>query len=194
MKKKQSLVFAVFLLFLISCKDNDTSEVENNELKNITDVVLVFKDSNGERIETVAINSGGEGPDDFVVADTVFLKPNEYYRMIVELVNIAEQRSFIEVVVDAAIEHMFFYSWTEGIFNSPSGNGNIDSRNDPLNYEDFDYLDRPLGLTTSWTTAAVGVGEFRVVLKHQRDLKTTTSTVADGITDMDITFPIKIVE
>ncbi|MEO9476637.1 MAG: hypothetical protein ABJG41_13935 [Cyclobacteriaceae bacterium] len=194
MKKKQSLLFAVFLLFLISCKDNDTPEVAAIELKSITDVVLVFKDSNGGKIETVAINSGSEGTSDFVVADTVLLKSNEYYRMIVEIVNVAEQRSFIEVVVDAAIEHMFFYSWTEGVFNSPSGNGNIDSRSDPLNYEDFDYLDRPLGLTTSWTTGAVGVGEFRVVLKNQRGLKSTTSTVADGITDMDITFPIKIVE
>jgi hypothetical protein len=49
---------------------------------------------------------------------------------------------------------------------------------------------RPIGLTTSWTSAASSTtGKFfRVLLKHQPGIKSNSSTSIDGETDLDITF------
>ena len=89
-------------------------------------------------------------------------------------------------------EHMFFFSWTNNVFNDPTGNGNIDNRNDDVNYEDEDANGLPLGLETFWTTASTSSGNFRVVLKHQPELKSATSDSNTGETDLDITFVINI--
>nr|MBX2843379.1 PDZ domain-containing protein [Flammeovirgaceae bacterium] len=34
--------------------------------------------------------------------------------------------------------HRFYFSFTDGIFSSPTGNGNIDTFDDPINYSDMD--------------------------------------------------------
>ena len=98
-----------------------------------------------------------------------------------------------EEVVEESHEHMFFFSWTNNVFSDPTGNGNIDNRNDDINYEDADYNGLPLRLETSWTTgAAAAAGAFRVLLKHQPDIKNATSSSTTGETDLDITFTINV--
>jgi len=91
---------------------------------------------------------------------------------------------------------MFFYAFTEGLFTDPTGDGNLDNRNDPLNYNDEDVNNLPIGLSTKWTAGehTETPGQFNIVLKHQPDLKTATSDATVGGTDIDITFPIEIVE
>jgi hypothetical protein len=89
-------------------------------------------------------------------------------------------------------EHIFFFSWTNDVFSDPSGNGNIDNRADDVNYQDEDINGLPLGLETIWTAGAASSGEFRVVLKHQPDLKSATSESGIGETDLDLTFTVKI--
>jgi hypothetical protein len=61
-----------------------------------------------------------------------------------------------------------------------------------VNYEDEDANGLPLGLETSWTTGAASSGKFRVMLKHQPALKTTSSTSSTGETDLDTEFTINI--
>jgi hypothetical protein len=89
-------------------------------------------------------------------------------------------------------EHMFFFSWTNNVFSDPTGNGNIDNRNDDVNYEDSDANSFPLGLETSWTTAGVSSGNFRVMLKHQPEQKSATSSSNTGETDLDVTFTVAV--
>ena len=91
-------------------------------------------------------------------------------------------------------EHMFFFGFTADIFSNPTGDGNIDSRQDPLVYNDQDDNGNPVGLSTNWTTGGVtaSTGDFRVVLKHQPDQKTSTSDTTVGGTDVDISFQINI--
>ena len=93
-------------------------------------------------------------------------------------------------------EHMFFFEFTNNIFADPTGDGNVDNRGDDVNYNDQDANGFPVGLSTTWTAGAhtETSGEFTVILKHQPDLKTATSDVSVGGTDVDITFPIDIVE
>jgi len=74
--------------------------------------------------------------------------------------------------------------------------GNVDSRNDPLNYNGQDENGLPVGLSTTWTSGGHTdtPGEFNVVLKHQPDIKTATSDATIGGTNIDITFPLVIEE
>ena len=66
-----------------------------------------------------------------------------------------------------------------GYLDDPDGDGNIDNRDDPVNYGDMDDGGLPVGLLTDWTTACTVEGNvtdiFRVVLKHQPDIKSATS-------------------
>ena len=79
------------------------------------------------------------------------------------------------------------------MFTDPDGDGNIDSRDDTVNYEDEpDENGYPVGLETSWTTGVAGSGTFRVVLKHQPDIKSASSSVSDGESDVDITWDISV--
>ncbi|MEQ9659701.1 MAG: hypothetical protein RLO00_16315, partial [Fulvivirga sp.] len=51
----------------------------------------------------------------------------------------------------------------------------------------------PLGLTTVWQTAATAQsGKFRIILKHQPDIKSATSTAQDGESDIDLEFDITV--
>jgi hypothetical protein len=61
-----------------------------------------------------------------------------------------------------------------------------------LNYEDEDDSGLPVGLITSWTSNEISSGTFRIILKHQPDLKTTTSSSATGETDLDVEFDINV--
>jgi len=64
-----------------------------------------------------------------------------------------------------------------------------------VNYNDFDGNNLPVGLSTTWETEnAGGAGTFQVILKHQPDIKSATSTVNDGGTDVDLTWIVSIVE
>jgi hypothetical protein len=90
-------------------------------------------------------------------------------------------------------EHQLFFSWSDGVFSSPTGTGNINSTG-TVNYQDEDDNGRPIGLTTSWTSAASSStgNSFKVLLKHQPGIKSNSSTSVDGETDLDITFPLNI--
>ena len=109
--------------------------------------------------------------------------------MSITLFNSIEGEDVTQEIMEEDDEHMIFFEWTEDIFASPEGNGNTDNRNDPVNYNDFDFNDLPVGLSTNWTTnEAMSDGTFRIVLKHQPDIKSETSTVNDGGTDVDLTW------
>jgi len=68
----------------------------------------------------------------------------------------------------------------------------VDSRGDAVNYEDEDRNGLPVGLLTRWTTGANASGMFRIVLKHQPELKTASSSSSIGETDLDIEFDIVV--
>ncbi len=95
-------------------------------------------------------------------------------------------------------EHMFFFAFNDEVFTSPAGDGNVDNRDDMVNYNDFDSNGLPVGLSTDWTTECVEdmnlSGMFQVILKHQPGVKSATSTVNDGGTDVDLTWNINVVD
>jgi hypothetical protein len=186
----------VLLLFSNGCEVDDPVKEEVPEL--ITKVTLTFSPTTGgSPIVTSATDPDGEGVQDIQVDGSINLDAGTTYSMTLELINGLAQPSdpaynITEEVEEEADEHLFFFSWSENIFADPAGDGNIDSRGDALNYEDEDTNNLPLGLETSWTTGTAVSGSFRVVLKHQPDLKSETSDANTGETDLDITFDIHV--
>jgi len=197
--------FAVLIItlmgFLEGCNDDDPKKEDTPEL--ITKATLTFAPSGGGSTVTVtATDPDGEGVQDITVDSPINLATSTTYVLTIELINDLAQPSdpgynITEEVEEEGDEHMFFFSWTNNVFADPAGNGNVDNRDDDVNYtgglNSRDVNNRPLGLTTTWESAAsTASGSFRVLLKHQPDLKSDTSDSDTGETDLDITFTINV--
>lgn len=168
----------------------------NDEEEVINEVVLTFTPTQGgDAIVVKWFDEDGEGVANPTI-DDITLTADTEYEMSITLANTlgTEVENVTEEIEEEADEHMFFFEFTADIFSDPTGDGNVDNREDALNYNDEDANGLPIGLSTNWTagTATSEAGKFRVVLKHQPDLKTATSTVEDGGTDIDIEFNISI--
>ena len=181
-------------LFISGCDDDDPVKEDVPEL--ITKVTLTFTPSGGgSPVVVTATDPDGEGIQDIVADYPITLTAATSYDMSITLANTLAQPSdpaydITEEVEEEGDEHMFFFSWTNNVFSNPAGDGNIDNRADAVNYEDEDANGLPLGLHTSWTTAEASSGNFRVILKHQPDLKSETSDSSIGETDLDLTFTV----
>lgn len=195
--KLMSAALAIVSLSVISsCDDDDPKKEDTPEL--ITKATLTFTPSGGGVPVVVgAADPDGEGIQNIAVDGPINLGAAKSYTLTIQLINELAQPTdpgynITEEVEEESDEHMFFFSWTNNVFNDPSGNGNVDNRNDDVNYEDEDGNALPLGLETFWTTAAASSGKFRVLLKHQPELKSASSTSSTGETDLDIEFTINI--
>ncbi len=182
----------VLSLAIAGCSDDDDPPVENPE-EVITDVTLTFTPSGGgTAITASASDPDGEGPDDLKVDGDITLNANTTYTMTIELTNDIENEDVTEEIEREDHEHMFFFAFTNDLFDSPAGNGNVDNRDDALNYNDQDENQLPVGLSTSWTTGDAASGTFQVILKHQPNLKTATSDIDDGESEVDVTWDLSI--
>lgn len=206
MKKPVNLFIAALavssLVFLIGCKVKDP--VPENIPELITLATITFTPSGGSSGSTIVVTATDPdniGAQDIKVDGPINLVKGTTYSLDIKLVDGLYQPTdtFYDVskqIEEEAEEHQFFFSWNAGLFSNPAGDGNIDNRNDPVNYgSSIDKNGRPVGLTTTWTTASTpstGSNSFRVLLKHQPDIKSEISKSADGETDLDLTFIINV--
>lgn len=194
-KREKNILLVLLIGTLIvftSCSDDEVPGAENEE-EIITDVTLTFSPvAGGLPIVATAQDPDGEGPNNIEIVDQIQLAANTKYILTIEAENSIAGESIAEEIKEEAEEHMFFFGWSNGLFMDPSGDGNIDNREDPLNYVDFDGNELPLGLKTEWTSGAAGTGTLRVILKHQPDIKSATSTASDGESDVDLEWDIII--
>jgi hypothetical protein len=185
------------LALITSCDDVD-DPVKEDTPELITKATLTFTPSGSGAVVTVtATDPDGEGVQDIETDGPITLADNTSYALTIQLTNeLADPGdagyNITEEVEEEGDEHMFFFSWTNNVFSDPAGNGNIENRADDVNYNDADDNGQPIGLETSWTTAAASSGKFQVVLKHQPELKTATSGSDTGETDIDIEFDINV--
>jgi len=186
----------IIALAITSCEDDDPEKEDVPEL--ITKATLIFTPSGGgTAVTATATDPDGEGVQDIVVDGPISLTAGTSYTLSIELINelaepTDEEYNITEEVEEEGDEHMFFFSWTNNVFSDPTGNGNIDNRADAVNYLDEDENELPLGLSTFWTAGTASSGSFRVVLKHQPDLKTASSDANTGESDLDVTFTINV--
>jgi hypothetical protein len=187
-------------ILYVTCDDNEPQKEDVPEL--ITKVTLTFTPASGTTVIVHATDPDGEGVQDLAVDSPIILEANKTYVMSISLANgLAEPTSpdynVTQEVEEHGDEHMFFFGWTGNLFTNPTGSGNISNRQNAVNYSgdpnSVDQNNLPLGLSTTWTTGNGGAtGTFRILLKHQPGLKSTTSTSSDGETDVDVTFELKI--
>lgn len=190
------LLVAGSLLFLAGCKKDDPKP--ENIPEAITKATLTFTPAGGAAVIVTATDPDGDGPLPRTLSGPINLVKNVSYTLKITLINeLAKptdpEYDITEEVEEEADEHMFFFAWTNNTFSNPTGNGNVDNRSDAVNYVDRDTKGLPLGLETSWTTNnTTGNGTFRVILKHQPDLKSATTTSNDGESDLDVTFNLSV--
>ena len=192
-----AILFAA--ITIASCSNDDNAPEEENELEVITNVSLVFtNDANPADVVTAtAVDPDGDGPQDLVVQDEITLAVDTQYTLTFVILNALETpaEDIGEEIEDEDDEHQFFFSFTNDAFDSPMGNGNIDTASDPINYNDQDDNMNPVGLSTSWTTPAIATttgGTFTARLQHQPDIKTSTTGANDGDSDFNLEFVLNI--
>jgi hypothetical protein len=190
---KSYLIIGLIVIggILTSCGDDDVPP-EENEGEVIDLVTLTFIPQNGGS-SVIAKAVGPQGLN--FETEVINLDINKTYDLAIKVENSEEGENITEEIEEEAKEHMFFFSFTAGIFSDPAGDGNVDNRSDDINYNDQDGDGNPVGLTTTWTTAntASANGDFQVILKHQPDgIKTATSTSNDGESDIELTWTINI--
>lgn len=190
-KFKNLFLLSLFAVgsMLVGC--NTDSPEEENEEEIITDVTLTFTSGVSTLVFT-ATDPDGEGPQELTVDGPINLAAGTEYDLSIEFYNSVEGEDITEEVEKEGDEHMIFFGFTSGLFSSPTGDGNISGRANPINYEDQDVNGLPIGLNTSWTTGAAASGTFRVVLKHQPGIKNASSSANDGESDVDIIWSINI--
>ncbi len=196
------VIFSGSLIILSSCENDDPTPENIPEL--ITKVTLKFTPSGGGATITVtATDPDGEGVQDIIVDGPINLLKEVQYTLSLELINGLynpgeDGYNITTEIKEEGEEHQFFFRFSEGVFSSPTGTGNIKdnaaSSVGSINYLDSDNGGLPIGIETSWTTANTSASDksFRVLLKHQPDVKTNTSTSLDGESDLDITFVMKV--
>ena len=201
MRSFNSVYYLLLLLcmgFIVGCGDDEPMMEEEEEEEVISRIILTFTPDNGEDpVMATWFDADGEGSGAPTI-DEIKLEEDVTYTLTMELTNTlgSSDEDITSEIQEEADEHMFFFSFTDGIFEDPTGNGNVDNRNDAVNYNDQDSNGFPLGLSTTWTAGehTENPGQFNVVLKHQPELKTATSSASVGGTDVDITFPLSIEE
>jgi hypothetical protein len=189
------LLTTTVLLVLCGCVEEPVRE-DVPEL--ITKVTLTFAPlDGGSPIIISASDPDGEGVQDIEADGEIVLNKDKSYSLSITLINqLADPTSptydITAEVEEEGDEHMFFFAWTNNLFSSPTGDGNMDDRNHKVDYQDSDGS-LPIGLLTNWQTIATsGTGTFRIVLKHQPETKSATSSSADGETDLDLMFDIEV--
>lgn len=196
-----ALLIALTILIFNSCKDDDPVKEDIPEL--ITKATFTFTPATGANapvVKVTAADPDGEGPQSIAINGEIKLSKGVTYTLTVEMINelanpTADEYNISAEVLNEGDEHQFYFSWTGNVFSSPAGDGNMDNRNDVVNYKDKDEANLPIGLTTEWTAASIATSAtntFHIVLKHQPELKSATSTFGDGETDLDLTFPLSV--
>jgi len=192
-----TLAIAAGSLIFSACSSDDPQKEDVPEL--ITKVTLTFTPAGGgDAVVVSATDPDGTGVQSLKTSGPITLTKGVSYTLELAPINELAKPTDPEYDITAEVEeegpeHMFFYSWTNNVFADPTGNGNVDNRNDAIRYEDKDVNGLPIGLHTAWTSAAAAAtGKFQVLLKHQPGLKSATSTSADGEDDLNITFDIEI--
>jgi len=175
-----AILISVFTFF--SCSKKSDPVPQEQEL--ITTLQVLVTDSNGveKTFQYKVIN--GFGSDSSVVEiDTIKLKANTTYAVVVKLLN--EKASPIEDITQEVIaentKHLFLYNSTPstGAGAIQSFDGNKDDANLPFNQ------------TIKWLTDQAGQGNMGVYLIHLPTVKNgTTLEAVGGTTDVEALFPV----
>jgi hypothetical protein len=184
---KYTVIFFAFLFALVvsSCEKDDPAPINEEEL--ITTVRLVCTPVSGGDVVTLAFEDlDGDGGDAPVITGGA-LKANTNYTAEVTFLNesVTPADNITEEVLEEGTEHQVFLAFA-GIDMS-------------YGYLDSDADGNPIGLEMSLSAGGAGSGQLVLVLRHEpvKDNPGVASgdiTNAGGETDVEVVFPVEIVE
>lgn len=178
-----------FVFMVSSCSQDDPKPTFNSD--DITLVNLIFTSlTTGQVVEVSAEAQNGV----FEPGVPAILEPQDEYELFISLKNAETADNISQKIVQNGDNFIFLFEYTSGLFNSPDGTGNTLIRRVPplINYRDSDSKGRGIGIVTEWITGDPSAGYFRIVLKHQPEIKSTVSAENDGETYLDISWEIII--
>ncbi len=179
---KKLFVVAALAFAAVACKKDDHDhDHKHNDSELITTVRLTYTNKANITEKIVATwrdtdGAGGKAPE----ISNVNLKANTTYSVMTEFLDESKTPSvnITPEILTEANEHQVFYVVT--------------TANLTHKYMDKDSKGFNLGLQSEHATGAASTGKLRVVLKHLVGIKTATSTVNNGETDVDVEFPLVI--
>lgn len=183
--KKLGLAVLGLGILLASCKKDPKVVTPPNEEEVITTLVYTLTPNGGGAVKTFKFQDldGDGGNAAVITVDT--LDANTTYTGAITLSN--EQESPAEDITAEVRaeddEHQFFFSTTtSGV---------------TISYSDQDGAGNPIGLASQLQTAAAGMGDLTIILRHEPN-KTATGvsggdiTNAGGETDIEVTFHLHV--
>lgn len=163
-----------------SCKDDDPEPiVEDQEL--ITTMTLsLVPVGKGQNVTATFSDPDGDGGNAPTIG-TLVLAPNTTYNLTVTLSDDSKTppENITAEIQAEGDEHEFFYQALSGL-------------NVTVEKTDMDANNRPIGLAATLVTGEASAGTLQVTLKHQPDLKGSTSDITKGETDVEANFPAVI--
>ena len=177
---KKCSMYALLAIAMVSCSDDDTPEVINEE-EVISTVILTLTPESGEDVILMTQDLDGDGPDAPVITISGSFAENTQYEGAVRFLNETETpaEEITDEVLEEADEHQVFYTTTNGL-------------NIQTDYLDFDDNDNPLGLLITLTTGAASQGSLTVTLRHEPVKPNDGLDSAGGETDITTTFDVTI--
>ena len=169
---------AAIVASVSSCKDEVEDPPNPNEEELITTVELKFTDTASMQSQSFRFaDPDGEGGNAPTTFDTIVLDANSFYTVEVSFLNESESpvEDITEEVLEEANEHLVCYEVSAG---------------NTVTITDQDGNALPLGLQAELSTGAAGMGNFKVSLKHQPDVKNGQCDV--GETDVEVDFSLRL--
>ncbi|MEO1267353.1 MAG: hypothetical protein AAFX99_04595 [Myxococcota bacterium] len=200
-KLQLAAVLLLTAIALVGCGEDD-DDVENPDATNdqevITTLNMTFTPMDGSAAVTAqfrdADGDGGEAP---TKTDNIALANGVTYTLDIELLNETVPETDEEYQIDNEIkeeaeEHQFFFTGTAIGSVLTHAYADMESTYATNNGDDL-----PVGISNTITATAAGDGTFIVTLKHQppvngMDVKTATSGISDGETDIEVEFNVTV--
>jgi hypothetical protein len=183
--RKSAFILSVAIAALMGCNKDEENPTPPNEEEVITTMNLKFvAPGSTDTIRASSRDLDGDGPNAPVVT-AVNLKKGIAYTLVVEFLNESnpsDVENITEEVEEEGDEHQIFFAVSPSTLATHA-------------YTDTDANGRPIGIKNTLTTAATaGTGTLKVTLKHQPGVKTASSTVSIGETDIEQTFDLNIID
>ena len=188
MKSYIYAALTVLSLIVTSCSDSNTPILINEEELITTVTVTLTPSSGGNAITLESKDLDGEGPNAPVVVISGNLQANTTYNGTIVLLNETETpvENITEEVEEEGDEHQFFYTVSGGL-------------NIVTAYTDKDANQKPIGINFTLETTTASSGTLSIILRHEPNK--IANGVADGVitnaggeTDVEVSFPLTIVE
>ena len=174
-----SCLFALWLVFLFSCRKDDPKEIHEHEV--ITRVTLDITEK-GSLTGTQTVTWEKDGEE----VPAIALEPETVYEVTISFYDASapdDAEDITPEVIEEADAHFVFFDAVDA----------LKLRIEPADEDVLDSQDEAVQIHTRWTTGEPSSGALRVYLIHQPATK--TATTRDGLrgeTDVEVDFSVAV--